>query len=81
MNDEEKEEHEKVFLERNREIIRTLLINCGAALDKCELDTFKKMIVHKKAFNCVMAAPGLTYQCAITVQLNPQEAKKEEEVK
>jgi hypothetical protein len=71
------EEQEKVFLEKNKEILKILLENCRGAVEKSDLDTFKKMIVEKRIFNCIMAAPGFSYQCSLKIELIPKSEKKE----
>ncbi len=75
------EEQEKAFLEKNKEILKILLENCRAALENSDLETFKKMIVEQKIFNCIMAAPGFNYICTLKIELNSKTEKKEPDVK
>jgi len=70
-------EQETEFLEKNKEILKVLLENCKAAIEKSDLQTFKKMIMEQKIFNCIMAASGLNYVCTLKIELTPQIEKKE----
>lgn len=74
-------EQETAFLEKNKEILKVLLENCRAALEKSDLQTFKKMIMEGKIFNCIMAASGLSYTCTLKISLMPSGEKKESDGK
>lgn len=74
-------EQEDAFLQRNKEIIQTLLDNCKDAIAKSDLNTFKQMIAEKKIFRCIMAAPGFTYDCAIKIELMPLNHQSPEVIK
>ena len=74
-------QQETEFLEKNKEILKVLLENCKAAIDKSDLQTFKKMIMEQKIFNCIMAASGLSYTCTLKISLTPLDEKKESDGK